>query len=283
MTRVISLINQKGGVGKSTCAINIGAALNEAGKRVLLIDNDPQSCLTRSMGTDEDDQVEATLLNIFECYLQEDRDCEKPGERMQLEPTAPIIQYFRGMDYIPCELGTAMLEVRLHALPGKEGILKRYIDTIKDRYDYILIDCAPSLGIMSLNALTASDSMIIPIQPGKYSTDGLNQLMGIVRQVRCVANPELFIEGILISMIDGRVGCQKRIVEDVREKWGKYMFNVMIPDNAKINEASASCRTIIEHFPKGPGAQAYREVVKEIFAHEKAREKAKREAMKRYE
>ena len=200
--KVIAITNQKGGVGKTTTTVNLGVGLANMGKRVLLIDADPQGSLTVSLGIKKPDNLSVSLATVMQDVI-EDRDTPDGSG---------IIHHEEGVDLLPSNIELSGLEVSLFNTMSRESILKGYLDTVKSKYDYVLIDCMPSLGMMTINALVAADSVLIPTQPNYLSTKGLNLLMRSVSRIKKQINPKLRIDGILLTMVDGRTNNAKSII-----------------------------------------------------------------------
>jgi len=254
---VYALVNQKGGTGKTQSTENIGIGLAKEGKRVLLVDLDPQGSLTISMGYPKTDDIPVTVTDIMSGVLQ-----EYPIERGE-----GIIHHPEGVDLIPANISLAGLEVSLVNAMGRERILKEYIDCVKNDYDAVLIDCMPSLGMLTVNALTAADRLIIPVQSQYLSAKGLEQLLQTVSRVKRQMNPGLKIDGILLTMVDSRTNYAKEISGLVRNVYGKNIkvYDTEIPFSVRAAEISAAGKSIYEHDPKGKVAEAYKKLTKEVL------------------
>ena len=256
--KIIAVVNQKGGTGKTTTTENIGIGLVNEGKKVLLIDMDPQGSLTISLGYPRPDEMYPTLSDVLEKVIRENLENPKEG----------IINQREGVDLIPGNIELSGLEVSLVNIMSRETILKRYLDEIKNEYDYILLDCMSSLGMITMNALVAADSVLIPVQAQYLSAKGLEQLLQTVSKVRRQINPKLKIDGIVLTMVDKRTNYAKEISALVRNVYGGNIkvFKTDIPHSVRAAEISAEGKSIFEHDPKGKVAQAYRELTKEVIA-----------------
>ena len=255
--KVIAITNQKGGVGKTTTTVNLGVGLANMGKRVLLIDADPQGSLTVSLGIKKPDDLSVSLATVMQDVI-EDRDT----------PTdSGIIHHEEGVDLLPSNIELSGLEVSLFNTMSRESILKGYLDTVKAKYDYVLIDCMPSLGMMTINALVAADSVLIPTQPNFLSTKGLNLLMRSVARVKKQINPKLRIDGILLTMVDGRTNNAKSIIASLRSSIGESIrvFDTEIPHSVRAAESSLEGRSIFAHDKSGKVAAAYESLTKEVM------------------
>ena len=256
MGKVISLVNQKGGVGKTTTSINLASSLGHLGKKVLLIDLDPQSNATTGLGI-ERPNIKKSIYNVIinECDIKD----------------AIIKTPFKNLSVIPSVIELAGADVDMIQISSQDPNyvmtrqLKLQIDKIRDRYDYILIDCPPALGILTMNALTASDSVLIPIQCEFYSLDGVNLILKTILSVQKKANPNLEIEGVLLTMLDGRTLLGLEVVEDVRKFFNEKVFSTIIPRLVKLVEAPSHGKPIIEYDPKSKGALAYLNLAKEVI------------------
>lgn len=256
--KIIAVVNQKGGTGKTTTTENIGIGLVNEGKKVLLIDMDPQGSLTISLGYPRPDEMYPTLSDVLEKVIRENLENPKEG----------IINQREGVDLMPGNIELSGLEVSLVNIMSRETILKRYLDEIKNEYDYILLDCMSSLGMVTMNALVAADSVLIPVQAQYLSAKGLEQLLQTVSKVRRQINPKLKIDGIVLTMVDKRTNYAKEISALVRNVYGGNIkvFKTDIPHSVRAAEISAEGKSIFEHDPKGKVAQAYRELTKEVIA-----------------
>ena len=256
--KIIAVVNQKGGTGKTTTTENIGIGLVNEGKKVLLIDMDPQGSLTISLGNPRPDEMYPTLSDVLEKVIRENLDNPKEG----------IINQREGVDLMPGNIELSGLEVSLVNIMSRETILKRYLDEIKNEYDYILLDCMSSLGMVTMNALVAADSVLIPVQAQYLSAKGLEQLLQTVSKVRRQINPKLKIDGIVLTMVDKRTNYAKEISALVRNVYGGNIkvFKTDIPHSVRAAEISAEGKSIFEHDPKGKVAEAYRELTKEVIA-----------------
>lgn len=250
MGRIIAVTNQKGGVGKTTTAINLAACLAVKGKKVLLIDMDPQGNCTSGVGIDKS-EVENTIydLMIGESSI---RDCI-------------IENVFRDMDLIPTNVDLAAAEIELIGVDRKEFILKDEVDFIKDKYDFIIIDCPPALSMLTINAMTTANSVIVPIQCEYYALEGLSQLLHTINLVSERLNPNLSIEGIVFTMYDGRTNLSVQVVENVRKNLGESVYDSIIPRNIRLAEAPSYGMPIIQYDAKSAGAEAYMALAEEVI------------------
>lgn len=250
-TKIIAIINQKGGVGKSTTAINLGAALGEMGKQVLLVDLDPQGNCSSGLG------VEKSLIQqcIYDVLLN-----DVPLEEVIIPDIA------EGLDIAPATINLAGAEVELVSEMARENRLKDAVGGMRGKYDFILIDCPPSLGLLTVNALVAADKLLIPIQCEFYALEGVTKLLESMKRVKSRLNPTLDIYGILLTMYDSRTTLSKQVVYEVREYFGRLVFSTPIPRTVKLSEAPSFGQPITQYDPKGRGALSYIELAKEVIA-----------------
>ena len=260
MCRVIAIANQKGGVGKTTTTSNLGVGLAKQGRRVLLIDADAQGSLTASLGYVEPDKIEVTLATIMGDLINDE----------EIEPMAGIMHHDEGIDLMPGNIELSGLEVSLVNVMSRERIMQEYINVVKDFYDYILIDCMPSLGMITINAFSCADSILIPVQAAYLPVKGLQQLIKTISKVKRQINPKLSIEGILLTMVDSRTNYAKDISAMLRESYGSKVkiFANNIPISVRAAEISAEGVSIFEHDPRGKVASAYLSLTEEVLANE---------------
>ena len=261
MAKIISIANQKGGVGKTTSTVNLGIGLAKEGKRVLLIDADPQGSLTASLGYEEPDSINVTLASIMTKVIND--------EEVGLEEG--ILHHDENVDLLPSNIELSALEVSMNNVISRELILKEYINLIKDQYDYILIDCMPSLGMITVNALVASTSVLIPVQAAYLPVIGLQQLIRTISMVKKRLNRKLKIEGILLTMVDFRTNYAKDIATKLKETYGSSIeiFDQTIPLSVRASETSAEGISIYAHAPRCKVAYAYEGLTKEVIENEK--------------
>ena len=254
--KVIAITNQKGGVGKTTTTVNLGVGLAKDGHRVLLIDADPQGSLTVSLGIKDPDSLDESLATVMTASIED----------MQLPPETGIIQHEEGVDLMPSNIELSGIETGLFNTMSREFVLRNYINTVKHNYDFILIDCMPSLGMMTINALVASDSVIIPSQPNFLSTKGLNLLLRSISKVRRSINPALRVDGILLTMVDNRTNNAKDIISSLRQSVGQNIrvFDTEIPHSVRAAESALAGVSIFTHDRNGKVAAAYENLTKEV-------------------
>lgn len=261
MCRIIAIANQKGGVGKTTTCVNLGIGLAREGKKVLLVEADAQGSMAVSLGIQKPDELDITLVNILEKIIN-DEDVET-GEG--------VIHHEEGIDFIPANIELAGLETSLVNVMSREQVLRLYLDEIKSDYDYILIDCMPSLGMITINALVAADSVLIPVEAAYLPVKGLQQLIKTIGKVHRRLNPGLSIMGILLTKVDRRTNFARDISEQIREVYGNrvHIFENCIPMSVRAAETTAEGKSIYLHDPKGIVADGYRYLTEEVLSGEK--------------
>lgn len=250
MGKLIAIYNQKGGVGKTTTAINLAAALGEAGKSVLLVDADPQANSTSGLGMDKR-SLHASLYEVLTGSATAEQ--------------AIVSLPFQNLSLLPATADLAGVEVELVEVGRRESRLKAALAPLRDTYDYILIDCPPSLGLLSLNALCATDTVLIPIQCEYYALEGLSQLMATMRQVKRLYNPPLDVEGVLLTMYDGRLNLTQQVAAEVKKFFPKKVFASAIPRSVRLSEAPSYGQPITVYDRGGRGAEAYRALAAELI------------------
>ena len=268
----IAIVNQKGGTGKTTSTENIGVALAMEGKKVLLVDTDPQASLTVCMGSSQPDELPVSLATVLSKTLEDKDIAEGEG----------ILHHAEGVDLMPANIELAGLEVGLVNAMSRESVLKEYLSNVENNYDFILLDCMPSLGMLTINALAASDEVLIPVQAQYLPAKGLEQLLGTINKVKKQINPKLHIEGILLTMVEGRTNFSKDVSKLIRDTYGGNIrvFDAEIPKATKAAETSAMGFSIFKHDPNGKVAKAYTEVTKEVIADAEARRRIKLEKLR---
>ena len=248
-TKVMAIINQKGGVGKSTTAINLSAALGELGKQVLLVDLDPQGNSSSGLGIEKGQVHNCVYDVLLNDVAIEDVIIPDVGE---------------GLDLVPATINLAGAEVELVSEMARENRLKDAVGSLRGKYDYVFIDCPPSLGLLTVNALVAADKLLIPIQCEFYALEGVTKLLDSMKRVKTRLNPTLDIFGVLLTMYDGRTTLSRQVVEEVRSYFGKTVFTTLIPRTVKLSEAPSFGQPITQYDPSGKGAQSYVNLAKEV-------------------
>ncbi|WP_067622100.1 ParA family protein [Alicyclobacillus acidiphilus] len=251
--RVIAIANQKGGVGKTTTAVNLGACLATLNQRVLLIDIDPQGNTTSGVGINKADVKYCVYDVIINDVAMADAIMPSGLENLSL---------------LPATIQLAGAEIELVPTISREVRLRRAIQTMRSQYDYIVIDCPPSLGLLTVNALTAADSVLIPIQCEYYALEGLSQLLNTVRLVQKHLNTSLEVEGVVLTMLDARTNLGLQVIEDVKKFFRDKVYNTIIPRNVRLSEAPSHGRPVIHYDPKSRGAESYMDLAKEVIGHD---------------
>ena len=260
MCRVIAVANQKGGVGKTTTCVNLGIGLARAGKKVLLVEADAQGSMAISLGISEPDELNVTLANIMEKVINDE----------EVELGEGIIHHEEGIDFIPANIELAGLETSLVNIMSRETILRQYLDSVKGQYDYVITDCMPSLGMITINALVAADSVLIPVEAAYLPVKGLQQLIKTIGRVHRKLNPALDIMGILLTKVDRKTNFARDISAQLREVYGNrvHIFENCIPLSVKAAETAVEGKSIYLHDPKGIVAGGYFSLSQEVLADE---------------
>ncbi|EPZ46339.1 MULTISPECIES: ParA family protein [Alicyclobacillus] len=251
--RVIAIANQKGGVGKTTTAVNLGACLATLNKRVLLIDIDPQGNTTSGVGINKAD----VKYCVYDVIINDVSMSE-----------AVMPSGLENLSLLPATIQLAGAEIELVPTILREVRLRRAVQTMRSQYDYIVIDCPPSLGLLTVNALTAADSVLIPIQCEYYALEGLSQLLNTIRLVQKHLNTSLEVEGVVLTMLDARTNLGLQVIEDVKKFFGEKVYRTIIPRNVRLSEAPSHGRPIIHYDPRSRGAESYMELAKEVIGIE---------------
>ncbi|BCB06102.1 sporulation initiation inhibitor protein Soj [Bacillus sp. KH172YL63] len=250
--RIVAVTNQKGGVGKTTTSVNLGACLAYIGKKVLLVDIDPQGNATSGVGVEKGD-VQQCIYDV----LVDDVDVKETIKQSKVE----------NLSIVPATISLAGAEIELVPTISREVRLKKALEKVKDEYDYVIIDCPPSLGLLTINALTASDAVVIPVQCEYYALEGLSQLLSTVRLVQKHLNHDLMIDGVLLTMLDARTNLGIQVIEEVKKYFQDKVYRTIIPRNVRLSEAPSHGEPIIIYDAKSRGAEVYLELAKEVVAN----------------
>ena len=257
MGKIISIANQKGGVGKTTTAINLSAGLAAEGKHVLLIDADPQANASSGLGVD----IRNLNHTIYECLVS------------GLDPNPAIRPTeVKNLDIIPSHIDLVGAEIEMLQLENRELVLKRTLSRIKKKYDYIIIDCSPSLGLITVNCLTASDSVIIPVQAEFFALEGIAKLLNTIKIIKSQLNPNLKIEGFLVTMYSAQLRLSQQVYQEVKRHFGELVFDTVIARNVRLSEAPSHGLSVIDYDPTSKGARNYRQLAREIMRKNKGKE-----------
>lgn len=269
---VIACVNQKGGTGKTTTCENLGAGLVMNGKKVLLVDFDPQASLSISLGYPKPEELPVTIADMM----------KKVVDEKEIKPGEGILHHKEGMDLMPSSIELSGMEVSLVNTISRETVLKEYLESVKRDYDFVLLDCSPSLGMLTINAMAAADTLLIPVQASYLPAKGLEQLLQTVNKVRRQINPKLKIEGILLTMVDARTNDAKEISELIRNAYGGKIkvYDTEIPRSVRASEISKEGTSIFKHDPGGKVADAYRELTREVVKNAEKRRKRNLEQLR---
>jgi len=269
---VIACVNQKGGTGKTTTCENLGAGLVMNGKKVLLVDFDPQASLSISLGYQKPEELPVTIADMM----------KKVVDEKEIRPGEGILHHEEGMDLMPSSIELSGMEVALVNTISRETVLKEYLESVKRDYDFVLLDCSPSLGMLTINAMAAADTLLIPVQASYLPAKGLEQLLQTVNKVRRQINPRLKIEGILLTMVDARTNDAKEISDLIRNAYGGKIkvYDTEIPRSVRASEISKEGTSIFKHDPGGKVADAYRELTREVVKNAEKRRKRNLEQLR---
>ena len=258
MAKVLAICNQKGGVTKTTTTVNLGVGLALQGKKVCLIDADPQGDLTTSLGWPDNDSLSITLATLMDKVINDE----------PIDPQKGILQHAEGVDLVPANMELSGMEVDLVSVMSREYTLKSYIETIKGAYDFVLIDCMPSLGMLTINALAAADSVIVPVQAQYLPAKGMTQLMRTIAKVKKQINPQLAISGILMTLVDARTNLARATEDTLRQQYGNHIriYEARIPVSVRAAESSAAGQSIFTYDPGSKVAEAYAKLAEMVIA-----------------
>mgnify|MGYP001171406897 CR=1 FL=1 len=254
---VIAICNQKGGVGKTTTAVNLGAGIARSGRRVLLVDADPQADMSAALGWRQTDSLDESIVSVL----------TKVRDDVSFDPAEGILHHSEGMDVLPSNIELSQFELNLVGAMSRENIMKNYLRQVKGGYDYVIIDCMPSLGMLTLNALTAADKVIIPVQAQYLPTKGMAQLVDTIAKVKRQLNPDLKIGGVLMTLVDSRTILAKESMDAVRARCGKdiRVYDAVIPVGVKAAEASGQGESIYSYDAESKPAKAYAYLTREVM------------------
>lgn len=254
MGKIISIANQKGGVGKTTTAINLSAGLAAEGKKVLLIDADPQANASSGLGVD----IRSLERTVYECMVS------------GLDPNPAIRQTeVKNLDLLPSHIDLVGAEIEMLQLENRETVMKRMLEKVKKPYDYIIIDCSPSLGLITVNSLTASDSVIIPVQAEFFALEGIAKLLNTIKIIKSQLNPSLKIEGFLVTMYSAQLRLAQQVYQEVKKHFGPLVFDTVIARNVRLSEAPSHGLSVLDYDPTSKGARNYRQLAREIIKKSK--------------